>query len=191
MHHCPLKGWKMIDNRVKTNLLKLARGTIESKFIGLSPDLELYTDDIYNEKRGAFVTLHKEGQLRGCIGYIIAYKSLKETISEMALAAAFRDPRFEPLRREELSQIDIEISVLSEMIPIENASEIVIGRDGLLIEHFYGHGVLLPQVATEYGWDVKTYLKQLCFKAGLSAEAWKDKEARLFRFTAEVFGEKD
>lgn len=176
---------------LKKELLLLSRKSIESKFKGPLVDHLLEQYPILSEKRGAFVTLKKHGQLRGCIGYIIPYKSLYETIIDMAQAAAFRDPRFRPVSLEELKEIDIEISILSEMIKIEDTSEIEIGRDGLMIEHPHGSGVLLPQVAEEYHWDLETYLRQICIKAGLSHQAWKDKDTVLYRFSAEVFGEKE
>ncbi|MDD3501928.1 MAG: AmmeMemoRadiSam system protein A [Candidatus Cloacimonetes bacterium] len=181
----------MLNDEIKKELLKLARNTIEGRFQGVSPDLNDFNEPIYYEKRGAFVTLNKKGHLRGCIGYIVAYKSLKETVLEMAIAAAFRDPRFEPVTLNELDSINIEISVLSEMILIKEKSEIHIGRDGLLLEHPYGSGVLLPQVATEYGWNVDTFLEQLCNKAGLPKGSWNSQEAKLYRFSAEVFNEND
>jgi len=179
----------MIGEEIKKELLVLARKSIEGHFHSYTPDSDQYQDEIYNEKRGAFVTLHKNGQLRGCIGYIIGYKTLKDTIIDMAKAAAFRDPRFNPVTRDELDGIVIEISVLSEMIPVNEITEIVIGRDGLLLNIPLGHGVLLPQVATEYNWDVHTFLKHLSLKAGLKPDDWKDKQSKLYRFSAEVFGE--
>lgn len=181
----------MLNNDVKKQLIHLARQSITSHFNHHYPDITLYLDDVYEQKRGAFVTLHKNGQLRGCIGYIIPFKNLRETIIDMAKAAAFRDPRFKPVKENEMNEIDIEISVLSEMICIQDINEIVIGRDGLLIEHPYGKGVLLPQVATEYKWDTFTFLTHLALKAGLNQNQWQDKESKLYRFSAEVFGEKD
>jgi AmmeMemoRadiSam system protein A len=121
----------------------------------------------------------------------VGFKTLSETIVEMARAAAFRDPRFPPVRENELKEIDIEVSILSELIRVETAEDIVVGRDGLLIEHPYGSGVLLPQVPIEWGWDRHTYLVHLCRTAGLSDDAWTEQESKLYRFTAEVFSERE
>lgn len=178
----------MTDENKKL-LLQLARDVISSRFDKRRVEIPAAAE--LQEKRGVFVTLHSQGELRGCIGYIRAYKSLVESVAEMAQAAAFRDNRFHPLREQELPDIRIEISVLSEMIPIADTSEIVIGRDGLFLQHPYGSGLLLPQVPVEWNWDLPTYLKQICQKAGLQREAWKDEGAQLFSFSAEVFGEAD
>lgn len=180
-----------MEDFIKKEILELARTSISTYFKHKNPELSRYKDPIYLDKKGAFVTLHKHHELRGCIGYIVAFKSLLETINEMARAAAFKDPRFSPLRESELEEIRIEISVLSELIQIQTTDEIEVGRDGLLIEHPYGSGVLLPQVPLEYNWDKATYLKHLCRKAGLSDNSWTDKQSKIFRFSAEVFAEDD
>ncbi len=173
----------------KKSLLDLARNAIKAK-LSHNP-FTTPNDPIFEEKRGLFVTLHKHGGLRGCIGYIQGYKNITDSIIEMAQAAAFRDPRFSKVTAAELSDISIEISVLSELSPITKADEIRIGRDGLYIEHPYGSGLLLPQVALEWEWDRDTFLKQVCIKAGLHKQAWQDESARLYRFSAEIFGESD
>lgn len=175
----------------KTYLLGLARKIIESKCKHEQYKQEIPQDEILLKKRGAFVTLHKKGELRGCIGYIIGYKPMWETIQEMAIAAAFQDPRFSPVQEKELEDIEIEISVLTDMIPVTNVEEIEIGRDGLYIVHPRGSGLLLPQVATEWGWDKDSFLRQVCKKAGLASHAWKDSDASLYRFMAIIFSEKD
>ena len=137
--------------------------------------------------RGIFVSLHKEGRLRGCIGYIKPYKSIVQSVAEMAVAAAFDDPRFSPLKAEEVSLLEIEISILGELMLIKGPDDVIIGRDGLYISHPWGSGLLLPQVATEWRWDADTFVREVCRKAGLPPEAWRDAQARLFRFEAEVF----
>jgi AmmeMemoRadiSam system protein A len=139
------------------------------------------------EKRGAFVSLHRQGALRGCIGYIIAEKPLYVAIREMAQAAAFQDPRFEPLSEQEIEDLDIEISVLTPLQQITDIDEIEVGKHGLMIVKGYYTGLLLPQVATEYGWDRKTFLEHTCMKAGLPTDAWKDKDTKLLIFSADVF----
>jgi len=139
------------------------------------------------EPRGAFVSLHKEGMLRGCIGHLRADQPLYETIKNMAIAAAFDDPRFPPLRLEELDQVEIEISVLTPFKRITDIEEIEIGKHGLYIVRGFYSGLLLPQVAIEYGWDRITFLEHTCNKAGLPKDAWKDKETEIYIFSADVF----
>ncbi len=180
----------MLDEKQKVFLLTLARDTIESILLKKSLNFDIPKDEIFQTKKGAFVTLTKHGQLRGCIGYIHGYKSILETIIEMARSAAFRDPRFSPVKAEELGEIEIEISILSELVVMEDASEIEIGRDGLFIENPHGSGLLLPQVATEYNWDTMTFLQETCRKAGLNRESWKSEESTVYRFSAEIFSEK-
>ena len=128
---------------------------------------------------GAFVTLKKRDNLRGCIGYIKAYKPLWETVQEMAVAAAFHDPRFPSLKPEEVPQLTFEISVLSPLKRIKDINEIEVGKHGLYIIHGHRAGLLLPQVATEYKWDGETFLAETCHKAGLPANAWMDKESEI------------
>ncbi len=148
--------------------------------------------------RGAFVTLHLEGALRGCIGYIQAVGTLAETVRDNAVNAGFRDPRFNPVRPDEVPHLTIEISALragetpgSPFIRVNDISEVVVGRDGLYLEHTGGmaSGILLPQVPTEYGWDIDAFLDALCRKAGAPQGAWKRADFRLSRFSAEVFSE--
>ena len=142
------------------------------------------------EQRGAFVTLKIDGALRGCIGHVIGVAPLWEAVQENAIAAGFRDPRFEPLRREELSQVTIEISALTPLRPA-SPDEIVVGRDGILIERGASRGLLLPQVATEYGWNREQFLDHTCHKAGLEAGCWRRADTVVSIFSAEVFGETD
>ena len=141
------------------------------------------------KKCGAFVTLTIHGQLRGCIGYVIAERPLLETVREAARAAAFQDPRFAPLRRAELSELRLEISVLSEPRPVCSLEEIRVGDHGLIVRHGFRSGLLLPQVATEYGWDRETFLSHTCAKAGLPRDSWRDPDTEIELFEAEVFGE--
>ncbi len=176
-------------------LLALARVTILNALNGARPRPEdtagEFTDEIFREKRGAFVTLHIEGKLRGCIGYIVGTREIPETITEMAIAAAFRDPRFPPLTRKEFEKIDIEISVLTPIEKVTNLDDIKVGRDGLIVSDGYHQGLLLPQVATEYGWNRDQFLEHTCYKAGLPGDAWKKKDTRIEKFSAQVFGEKE
>jgi AmmeMemoRadiSam system protein A len=139
------------------------------------------------EPRGAFTTLHRSGQLRGCIGYVIALHPLYRTIADTAAGAAFRDPRFVPVTVSELAELVIEISVLSPLLPIK-PEEVEVGRHGLMVTLGQARGLLLPQVPLEWGWDREKFLSETCRKAGLPADAWMH-GACLEAFTAEVFGE--
>lgn len=138
---------------------------------------------------GAFVTLHKAKSLRGCIGRMIGLRPLEETVRTMARAAAFEDPRFPPLRRDELDQCQIEISVLSPMERCNDPRSVQVGLHGLYLIHRGYSGVLLPQVPVEQGWDLDEYLDYICRKAGLPPGAYNEKGAELYTFTALVFGE--
>jgi AmmeMemoRadiSam system protein A len=140
-----------------------------------------------DQPRGVFVTLHLDGQLRGCVGFIQATRGLYQTVAEAALNAAFHDPRFLPVSTEEAPRLEVEISVLSPPQPIL-PQEIVVGRHGLVVARGLYRGLLLPQVAVEQEWNAATFLEQTCVKAGLPTDAWK-RGATLQAFTAEVFGE--
>jgi AmmeMemoRadiSam system protein A len=158
---------------------------------GRRPELDpSQLDDDLKRPSGAFVTLHtNRGDLRGCIGSIQAVAPLCDAVVSNAINAAFRDPRFYPVQREELAELQIEISVMSPIEPVANVEEIEVGRDGLIISRGSRAGLLLPQVATEYAWDRETFLQQTCVKAGLPPDAWRSPETRIERFSAEVFGE--
>ena len=173
----------------KEALLGVVRRTIEARLTGRPlPELDV-PSEVLKEKKGAFVTLKKHSHLRGCIGYIEAKRPLYKTVEEMALAAAFDDPRFAPLKPDELKNITIEISVLSPLKEVKNIDEIEVGIHGLYVTKGFHSGLLLPQVATEYDWDSLTFLQETCYKAGLQRDAWKDKNAKVYKFSAEVFGE--
>ncbi len=173
-------------------VLRLARKTIADQ-LGIDSGITepLMDDGIFQEKCGAFVTLHARGNLRGCIGYIVGVKPIPETITDMATSAAFRDPRFNPLRKDEYDAIDLEVSILSPIEEVHDVAEIVVGRDGIIISRGYNQGLLLPQVATEQGWDKETFLQHTCYKAGLPGHAWKDSATKIEKFSAQVFGEKE
>ncbi len=174
----------------KKLLLQMARASIEAHLLDKPPAApEKPLPRSLCEPRGAFVSLHRRGQLRGCIGYLEAVKPLGQTVKEMAAAAAFHDPRFRPLGKEELADLEVEISVLSPMRLIKNPDEIRVGDHGLYIVQGPFRGLLLPQVATEYKWDRLTFLEQTCGKAGLPPDAWKDQDTKIYIFTAEVFGD--
>jgi len=175
----------------KIFLLKLARNVISAECRGEHYRIPPYTSKVFDEPRGAFVTLHKHGQLRGCIGYIEPIKPLVETIVEMAKAAAFNDWRFPPVKAEEVPELDIEISILSPIKEIKDTNEIVVGKHGIIITRGMHRGLLLPQVATEWGWDREKFLEQTCLKAGLPTDAWKEKGTKIEIFSAEIFNEKE
>ena len=140
------------------------------------------------EPRGAFVTLRRDGELRGCIGYIEAVRPLWETIETCTESAALRDFRFPPVRPEELPSLHIEISVLSPLETVDDPERILVGQHGIVMSAGGRRGLLLPQVATEYGWDREQFLQHTCRKAGLPADAWKQ-GAKIEIFSADVFGE--
>jgi AmmeMemoRadiSam system protein A len=170
----------------KVQLKQLAKQTIESVLSG-NVKIEFEPTEALKEKCGAFVTIKKKDQLRGCIGYLKGVLPLHETIREMAIQAAFRDPRFSPLQKKEWEDIQIEISVLTPLKKINDVSDIEIGVHGLYIEKGPYSGLLLPQVATENHWDSITFLENTCYKAGLPRDAWKTKDAVIYIFSADVF----
>ena len=174
----------------KYNLLKLARKTIEEHLFKES-NIELKLEDpIYQEEKGCFVTIHKKGNLRGCIGIVDAIYPVIKVVEQMAYSSAFRDPRFQPLTENEYPDIDIEISLLSKPYAIDSPDDIIIGKHGLIISYQGQKGLLLPQVATEHQWDVETFLNHTCLKASLPVDKWK-KGANIEVFDAIVFGENE
>ena len=179
-----------LSDEQKISLLKLARDAIikfacEGKKSCQLKDLP----DFMQTNSGAFVTLHKNKQLRGCIGTFVGEGNLHSTIVNMAVSAGWHDPRFPSLTKEEIDELDIEISVLSPLQQINDINEIETGKHGIFITKDHNRGVLLPQVATEYGWDTITFLENTCIKAGLSPNAWKDENVRIDIFSAEIFNE--
>jgi AmmeMemoRadiSam system protein B/AmmeMemoRadiSam system protein A len=176
----------------KAVLLRLARRQIETKVRGEPgpgpPGEELDRHPRLKEKMGAFVTLTIEGRLRGCIGQIRGVEPLHSAVARMAVAAATEDPRFPALRPSELDQIAIEISVLTPFRRIDDPEEIEVGRDGIYIEKGPNHGLLLPQVATDYSWDRYEFLDHTCMKAGLPEGAWKE-GATIQIFSGQIFNE--
>ncbi len=183
-------GARALNSAEKKELLHIARKAIET-FVktGKVPDITI-KDARLEETEGAFVTIRKHGTLRGCIGNIIGQKPLYETVRDMAVAAASQDPRFTPLTAAELNGIDLEISVLSKSRRVKDASEIQLGKHGVIVSEGGHQGVFLPQVADETGWSKEEFLSQLCSqKAGLPPDAWKYPDTALYVFTADVFSE--
>ncbi|HZP24280.1 MAG TPA: AmmeMemoRadiSam system protein A [Terriglobales bacterium] len=169
-------------------LLRLAHQSIEAALSGRQLDLTAPSEHLA-EPRGAFTTLHLHHRLRGCIGYVLSPQSLYRTVAETARGAAFDDPRFEPVTLAEAGQLQIEISVLSQLQPI-TPDQVVLGKHGLVAMQGNRRGLLLPQVPGEWEWDRETFLAQTCMKAGLAPDAWRH-GAELQAFTAEIFGEHD
>jgi uncharacterized protein (TIGR00296 family) len=183
-----------LTNEDGKSLIKLARDSISSDFKDKDLDVDKEIKDKYSEKRGAFVTLTIEGELRGCIGYTEALFPLWETITKAAKSAAFQDPRFSPLSEDELKNIKIEISVLTKPELIEGdrkdyPKKIEIGKHGLVVETGYTAGLLLPQVFTEYKVDAEKALQMTCQKAGLPPDSWKKEDCKVYSFSAQIFTE--
>jgi len=178
-----------LGHQEKEQLLQIAKKSVET----VVRDGKLYECsatglEALTQERGAFVTLKKNGQLRGCIGYVAAMKPLCQTVRDVAAWAAIRDQRFTPVTARELDQLEYEVSVLSPLRHVMDIQQIRVGRDGLLIKNGDHEGLLLPQVATEQHWDRSTFLEQTCRKAGLPPRAWQDQDTDIFRFSALVFG---
>jgi len=171
----------------RTLLLRLARRAIAAHVTG-SPPPALELAGVLTRPSGVFVSLHNHGDLRGCIGHIEPTDPLGRIVVRCAVAACSTDPRFPAVTAAELPDLDIELSLLGPLEPIAAAGDIEIGRHGLVVEHGWNRGLLLPQVATEWNWDAASFLAHTCHKAGLPTDAWQ-KGARIWRFEAEVFGE--
>lgn len=181
---------ELLNEQQKKKLLKLARDTI-TLYLSGGKTLEPQEDDpVLTQVMGAFVTLHENGELRGCIGNIVGRKPLYLTVRDMAIASATDDPRFNQITKEELPRIHIEISALSPLKKINNPDEIILGKHGVLVKDLFRSGVYLPQVATETGWTKEEFMNSLCAsKAGMSPDAWKRGKCEIFIFSAEVFAE--
>jgi AmmeMemoRadiSam system protein A len=182
----------MLNKNQRKRLLEIARQAIET-YLKSGKKLELTEQDpILLKEMGAFVTLNKHGELRGCIGNLVGQQPLYLTVRDMAVEAAVGDPRFAPVDLSELKDIEIEISVLSPLERVDSADKIEMGKHGVLVRRGFNSGVFLPQVATETGWSKEEFLSNLCeHKAGLSPLAWKDKSTDIYIFTAEVFSEEN
>ena len=178
-------------------LLEIARRSIASCVTdegrydaAADPDFPGFSENI-ESLCGAFVTVRKGDHLRGCIGLIEAAKPLWQTVQDMAVASVAEDPRFTPVKPDELNDLHIEISVLSPLEEVGSLKHIEVGRHGILIKKGFHSGLLLPQVATEHNWELEEFLRNACYKAGLNPEAWKkhrkDPEMRIFAFSAQLF----
>ena len=183
-----------LSSRARIELLKLARHVIETRVTSgnLSrPEIEQEFPrlDELQVERGSFVTLHKQGRLRGCIGNIVPVGALYDGVIRNAESAALHDPRFSAVSPTELPDLELEISALTPLEPFSGPREIVVGQHGIYLSTPTHGGVLLPQVASEHGWGAEEFLQQTAVKAGLPPDGWKT--AQLYCFSAEVFSEKD
>ena len=174
----------------KWQLLEVARNTIINFLKHGTKEYPPLENQKFQEKRGVFVTLHKDGSLRGCIGYPLPVKVLIQAVVDNAISAATEDPRFPAITEGELNNIDIEISILTVPTPVDNIDKVVIGRDGIIISKGYMKGLLLPQVPVEQGWDLEKFISYGCLKAGLSADEWQS-GVKIETFQAIVFGERE
>lgn len=181
---------QLLEEAEQRFLLDVARKTI-IKYVteGKAPEFTTENPKLM-EKRGAFVSLHeKNGALRGCIGYVEPIKPLLHTVADMAVSCSTRDPRFHPVTPDEFPNLDLELSVLSPLEELKDPQKVVVGEHGLMIKKAPYSGLLLPQVATDFGWDRQQFLSETCRKAGLPPDAWRESETTLYAFRAQVFGE--
>jgi AmmeMemoRadiSam system protein A len=181
-----------LAEREKRMLLQLARSALAlgvAAGAGNKPPLQDFpNEEFLQQPAGAFVTLHRRGRLRGCVGQLPGRDSLAEVITHCARSAAMHDSRFDPVQPAELSEIEIEVSVLSALEDV-TLEAIEAGKHGLVVSQGTHRGVLLPQVASQFNWSAQPFLEETCVKAGLEREAWKDPATRVQAFTAEVFSE--
>ncbi len=178
-----------LDESDQKELLRLARSTLQSYLsTGTVPEYHTGRPEL-RARAGAFVSLHIGHELRGCVGQIIPDRELFRIVQHCAVSAAAEDMRFTPVNPDELAHLTIEISVLTPLRRALDAGEVEIGKHGIYIARGAKRGLLLPQVATEYGWDRNTFLSQTCRKAGLPEDAWKDPATVISLFEAQVFSE--
>ena len=186
----------MLSEEEGKEALRLARDAIEAYIRDgkrINPD-EYKLSPVFDEKRGVFVTINKQGALRGCIGFPYPVMQLKNAIVEAAISAASSDPRFPSLSPDELEKIELEVTVLTEPIkldvkPKDRANAIIVGKHGLIVRNGPYQGLLLPQVALEWGWDATTFLEQTCLKAGLTPDMWLDEKTDVSIFEGQIFRE--
>jgi uncharacterized protein len=173
--------------------VRSARAAIEH-VVAKKPRATLKLTPVFSEKRGVFVTLTKKGTLRGCIGLPYPVMPLGEAIVHAAGAAALEDPRFPPVKKDELDSISLEVTILTVPVhmdgdPAKRADKVIVGKHGLIVRGMGTSGLLLPQVATEYGWDAVTFLDHTCMKAGLPERSWMDKNVEILTFEGQIFSE--
>lgn len=178
-----------LTDEEKRQLLVYARTAIESRFEDAPATVPHSSSENLSVRSGVFVTLRVGTELRGCIGYVESNAPLGGTVQEVARKAAFEDPRFPPVQSEELPRISIEISLLSPLQVVKDLDAIEVGKHGLVIEAGGRRGLLLPHVATEYGWDREAFLNHTAVKAGLPAGHWRSQDVLICSFTTETFSE--
>ncbi|MBE6499049.1 MAG: AmmeMemoRadiSam system protein A [Methanobrevibacter thaueri] len=184
----------MISNESGEYLINLSKQTIKH-YLKTNQKMEKPTEypKELNEDLGVFVTLNKNNNLRGCIGYAEPVKPAIDATMDVAISAAFNDPRFPQLTNDEFDQLEFEVTVLTkpEIITVNNYeeyfNEIEIGRDGLIIQKGYLKGLLLPQVAVENNFTIKDFLEHTCMKAGISADSWMDESCDVYKFQGQIF----
>ena len=181
----------MLSESDASILLNIAREAIVHLINKQSYQPPPREEKVLNERSGCFVTIKQQGQLRGCIGNFQSEKPLFLEVAEMAVASASKDPRFHPLEKSELDNFSLEISVLSPLEKIDDIELIEVGTHGIYLEKNFSRGVLLPQVATEYGWDRLTFLQQTCQKAGLHSDAWQNADTEVYIFSAQIIKEEN
>ncbi len=178
-----------LTKQEQITLLSIAREAITSHLSTgtlIEPECK---EDALNQQRGCFVTLSQEGQLRGCLGTFTSNRPLCQEVAIMAVAAATEDPRFYPMRVEDLDNFSIEISVLSPLRKTNEPTDIIVGLHGIYLEKEGQRGVLLPQVAVEHQWDRESFLQHTCHKAGLDKDAWQAEDCDIYLFTAQIMKE--
>jgi len=177
----------MLSNDDKQRLLEIARDAIEFYALNKSRKEYKVISGALKTNGAAFVTIKIDDKLRGCIGRVEARLPLYKCVREMAIGAAFEDPRFTAIQKDDIYCLQIEISVLTDLIPVLKLDDVLVGRDGLVVRSKKESGLLLPQVATEWGWDSREFMRQTCVKAGLNPLAFEQSHVRVYRFEAEVF----
>lgn len=178
-----------LSAREQSILLSIARQAIDDYVRTDQYEVEPREEKALNSRSGCFITIKQNNQLRGCIGNFQSELPLFREVAEMAVASATKDPRFYPLQEKDLNNYALEISVLSPLHKIEQIEEIEVGNHGIYLEKSFHRGVLLPQVASEHGWDRETFLRQTCVKAGLPTNAWQADDAEIYIFSAQIFNE--
>ncbi|MDY6787176.1 MAG: AmmeMemoRadiSam system protein A [candidate division WOR-3 bacterium] len=180
-----------MERSEKLYLLETARAAIEAHIYGKDINPALPDSHILREEMGVFVTLKKNEDLRGCIGYIEGVEPLYRAVITMAVKAGFHDPRFPPLSKDELNAVNIEISVMTPLRKIDSISKINVGEHGIYLKRGYASGLLLPQVAVEWGYDRDQFLSSTCMKAGMGRDCYNDPETEIYIFSAEIFSEEE
>jgi uncharacterized protein (TIGR00296 family) len=184
---------QLLTNDEGAMAVRSARAAIEHA-VAKRPKASQNLTPVFSEKRGVFVTLTKNDTLRGCIGFPYPVMPLGEAIVHAAGAAALEDPRFPPVIKDELSAISLEVTILTVPKPLDGEpakrpQQVIVGKHGLIVRGMGTSGLLLPQVATEYGWDAKTFLDHTCMKAGLSERCWTSKNVEILTFEGQIFSE--